>query len=651
MYSAFCNPADVEEFTEEKKGSLLGKRHGKGADFVRAVNEIIDCFEKLKKQDQVSRPTGDEETNITNRNNSEESLTKSVKDVAPVVTYNPLSAMTAHDLNSLTEAAVAAAAEDALHDEKMQLVEAPSSSMFMRTPVSTTSLTENKTEASRSRNTGSKGRKSARILSSSRNDASRPRSTVLPSINKGRSSRRLGVNDRSLRSGRIIKSSDDSEGQDADSIEDSDSEMIVDDSDMHSVDDGRTTNSGSKPVGVEAPFSENNEDETELSDRLDFQSQNIIIKKKRKPNRKRHNIDIVETAKLDIVASDVEVLKIECVSPSCSEKSAERYAKDDGDEHLPLVKRARVRMGRPSPEAEEEVTLLNKEEYKMEVPESLSVLPSEHLGCKVDVPADMESGPIKEDPALSSFSHASPITQPHLWETRKNRVDVEAALPPSKRLHRALEAMSANVAEDSERASNCSPATNIQSNGYGPSSFMENSELSRETESAIESESGAVEYLSNGNSLLSASEFCTVSDMEVSGDDAKAISVVSNCGSTHGIVCTNPELRRDSFDHEVVDNNRLKLSSLNEDPAEDDVDCHSKLDSLNVGEQLPNLHYNTPSLSRSPVDCCKTEFPKLDESATGSDPCIPLDSVKDEGAETHKLKHLQLDENNQDSNR
>ncbi|KAI4365661.1 hypothetical protein MLD38_021626 [Melastoma candidum] len=49
---AFCNPADVEEFSEEKKESLLGKRHGKGADFVRAVREIIESYEKLKQQTQ-----------------------------------------------------------------------------------------------------------------------------------------------------------------------------------------------------------------------------------------------------------------------------------------------------------------------------------------------------------------------------------------------------------------------------------------------------------------------------------------------------------------------------------------------------------------------------------------------------------------------
>ncbi|KAI3449604.1 hypothetical protein Pfo_006269 [Paulownia fortunei] len=628
---AFCNPVDVEEFTEEKKVSLLGKRHGKGADFVRAVNEIIDCFEKLKKQDPVSGANAIEETNITNQNNSEESMTKSMKDEDPVVTVEPLSAGTTNDLNSLTEAAVAAAAEDALHDEEMQLVEAPSNLVFAETPVSSSYLTRNKADVARSRNTGSQRRKSARRLrSSSRIDASRLRSIMLPSINNTRSSRRSGANasqDRSLRrSKRIIKSSDDSEGQDVDSlafvsndsIEESDSEIMSVESDTLSINDGSTVDSGSKPVGAEESFTEKNEGETELSDRLDFRSSNFIIKKKRKPNRKRHNNDTVEAAKLDVVASDAEVPKTECVSPSFIEKSARRYDKDDGDEHLPLVKRARVRMGRPSPAVEEEVTVAHKEEKMFEVPESLSLQSFEPLSCKVDAPADRESVPINEDAALSSLSHVSPAKKPHLWETIKNFVDGEAALPPSKRLHRALEAMSANVAEDCQRASNCSPAANTQSNGYCPSSFLECSELSMGKNAVIELGSGAVEDLSNGNSLLSASEFCIVSNVETSEHDAKTILVVSDCGKTRSIDSTNRELCRDSFEHvEGADSKRLKMFPLDEVPAEIDAEHHVKLHSHNVGEQLAHLNCNTPGLTLSPTD--RSE---LNEAAKGSDPYI-----------------------------
>lgn len=46
--SALCSYTDLEAFTEEKKRSLLSKRHGKGADFLRAVNEIVEAFDSSK---------------------------------------------------------------------------------------------------------------------------------------------------------------------------------------------------------------------------------------------------------------------------------------------------------------------------------------------------------------------------------------------------------------------------------------------------------------------------------------------------------------------------------------------------------------------------------------------------------------------------
>ncbi|KAK3193830.1 hypothetical protein Dsin_025140 [Dipteronia sinensis] len=66
---AFCNHVDVEAFTEDMRQSLLIKRQGKGADFVRAVQEIIDSYEKSKKQDQVDSNSGDDVT-VANGENS-----------------------------------------------------------------------------------------------------------------------------------------------------------------------------------------------------------------------------------------------------------------------------------------------------------------------------------------------------------------------------------------------------------------------------------------------------------------------------------------------------------------------------------------------------------------------------------------------------
>lgn len=57
---AFCNYAELEAFTEEKRRSLLAKRHGKGADFVRAVDEIIDVYDSLKEDSNKLDLTADE---------------------------------------------------------------------------------------------------------------------------------------------------------------------------------------------------------------------------------------------------------------------------------------------------------------------------------------------------------------------------------------------------------------------------------------------------------------------------------------------------------------------------------------------------------------------------------------------------------------
>ncbi|KAL0371340.1 UNVERIFIED_CONTAM: protein HUA2-LIKE 3 [Sesamum angustifolium] len=616
---AFCNPADVEEFTEEKKVSLLGKRHGKGADFVRAVKEIIDCFEKLKEQDQVSRANGTEETNITNINNSEESLTKAVKDEAAVVTVKPLSMGTSNDLNSLTEVAVAAAAEDALHDEEIPLVEAPSNLGLTGSPECTTDLARIKTDVARSQKSGSKRKKPAqRSKSSSRRDASRPE-------------------DRSVRrSKRIMKSSDDSEEEDEDShalesndsIEESGPEIMAVDADRLGANDG-TSNLASK----QEPFTENDEEETELSHRLDFQTNTVILKKKRKCNWKRHHTDTVEAAELNVVTSGAEVLRTGCASPSFSEKLMQQYAKDNGDEHLPLVKRARVRMGRPSPAAEEEITFLHKEDKGSGVPESLTAQPSGPSSREVDAPADGKSGPIKEDQTHGCLSRVSPARKPHFWEARKNFVDGEAALPPSKRLHRALEAMSANVAEVCQRASSCSPAPNTQSNEYFPSSIPEGSELSVEKKAVIESGAGALGNMINGESLSSASEFCAMPNVETSENDAKTIKLVSD----------------------------------------GEIEHHVKLDSLDVGERLAHLDSNALGLKMSPIDHCETEHSELNKNAKESDPDISqmdLDRIKQvaggspnintgirpdfaegEGDGTQKMKNLLSAEDNQDGKR
>ncbi|XP_012829989.1 PREDICTED: HUA2-like protein 2, partial [Erythranthe guttata] len=677
---AFCSPGDVEEFTEQKKLSLLGRRHGKGSEFLRALNEMVDCFEKLKKQDTVTSDNLTEETITTNENNSDESLTKSSNDEAPVVTVKELPSIAMNDLDSLTEAAVAAAAEDETHMEA-----AHSDSGFTSTHVYST---RSKSDAAQSRNIGPQRRISARRLRSClRRDSSRLKNRMLPSFINTRSSRRSGTNalqDKSLRrSKRIMKSSDDSEGHDVDSpafisnksIEDNDSEIMTVDSDRLSLNDGISVDSGCKRVGEE-PFTVKNEVEAELSDRLDFQTNTTIVKKKRKPNRKRHRNDIIVVAKQDEVVSETKVVKTESVSLSFNGEVAERHAKEDGDEHLPLVKRARVRKGRPSPVGDDEGTSLHEEEKTSEVPESPAIQSSLPLNSMVDAPAGGEYATIKIDPANSSLLNASPSRKPQFWEIRKNFVDGEAALPPSKRLHRALEAMCANVAEDSQRASSCSPTVNTHSNECSSSSFVECSELSIEKTVAIELGSGQVDDHCNGDSQTSAYKLNVGLNMVVREKDVDTSTVVSDCETSCAIATSNPDSYKVSVEHvEGADGKRLKMSPLNEHPAETDAGHQYVItNSPNVGEELSDLDHHTPRPTIT-SNCCKDEPSDEKEATRSSDPDIsqmnsasilveqiadgslnidkstPIDSADGGVREPHEMNHVCLSDNNHDIRR
>lgn len=598
LYSAFCNHADVEEFTEEKKVSLLGKRHGKGSDFARALREIVDCFEKLKKQELVTSDNVTEETVTTNGNNSDESLTRSVNDEAAVTIVKH---GFTDDLNSLTEAAVAAAAEDALHDEEMQMEEAYSNSGFTELHVYST---RSKTDATQSRNIGQQRRVSARKLrSSSRVDVGRQQKLTLPPSNNHRNPRRLDANmqDRSLRRSRRVKSSDDYEGNNANSplfpsngsVEENDSEIMTADSDSDSLNNGSSVDSACKLV-EEEPFTEKSEGATELSDRLDFQSNANIIKKKRKPNRKRHRSDLV--TKVDEVVSETEIPKNDCISPCNIEKVAERCPKEDGDEHLPLSKRARVRLGKLSPVGDAETKLDHEEEKTLEFPET-STQSYGLLNAVVQVPPEREVIPVKEDSVVSPLLHGTPDRKPQYLETRKNLVDGEAALPPSKRLHRALEAMSANAAELSQRTSSSSPKVDTSNEGCSPSKKF--SELPKEENSVIDLGSGLAEDYSSGGPLPSASEPYLGLKEEVSERHEVTAEVVFDSCQTSSL---NLESCKDSFQQaEGVESKRLKLSPLNECP--DPV--HQQINPAlpNISEDLSQLDCSKPSSMSSPNGC------------------------------------------------
>ncbi|KAI3760079.1 hypothetical protein L1987_50469 [Smallanthus sonchifolius] len=387
---AFCNPADVEAFTEEKKESLMNKRHGKGADFLRAVREIIDSYEELKKQEQannINNIIG--QTASTNEVKSEECVASSgSKDEAVTPTVD--SCQKISDSLEPNDGVAALLVQDdkktsEWHTSDLAVKKAPLPTTYSRKKYSGT-----------------------QVLSARRSRSSVREGVVL---NNGNllSLSRDGPQKRSKRVRRSPVLSD--EPRSNASPEEKGSEIVTVDSDTKNLNEGNCIQSGYNSIME-------NEYDIQLSQTLEFQNKAVINKKKRKPSRKREFHD-----KLD------KMYKAEPIQNSDIEKIVGKYSKENGDEHLPLVKRARVRMSRTTEP-------VNKPGHDCVVSSGAKDTTQEGL-----------------DPSFTL--HKCSASKPPLREANNVKhfggfVDDEAALPPSKRLHRALEAMSANVAEDKQ---------------------------------------------------------------------------------------------------------------------------------------------------------------------------------------------------------
>ncbi|XP_022758176.1 protein HUA2-LIKE 2-like isoform X1 [Durio zibethinus] len=471
---AFCNPADVEAFTEEKKQSLLIKRQGKGADFVRAVQEIIDSYEKSKKQDEINNHnSSDRVTQANCRNSVDSSASKDLTDTCEATLEFRLGTSNAvtnrNDPGLATEVAQVEPKIDGLC-EKESVSEQPPDMMLVK---ETTMLT---TYSSRKKSGGLRSQKPVaqqkappvrRARSSSRVESSRFQNFMISSndVRTGCDvSGNLIQNGSLRRNKRVRKSADSSESDDVDSsvlmsngsTDDNGSEIATVDSDAVSLNEGSTMDSSSKPEHSE-PVVECLKGDVELSKGLDFQIKAVVIKKKRKQIRKRVNNDSAEPpARTDGETDlDLGINNTRQNFGNTCENLNERYSKDEGDEHLPLVKRARVRMGKLS--AADEFTSSSPTEenpFNEGGVNSLEQM-SPSSTCRNDPSTDRDALALKG--ALVNVSPSKVDTQdqgsrPESWKAVRNQLGClagsEAALPPSKRLHRALEAMSANAAED-----------------------------------------------------------------------------------------------------------------------------------------------------------------------------------------------------------
>lgn len=552
---AFCNPVDVEAFTEDKKQSLFVKRRGKGADFIRAVHEIIDCFEKLKTERPVNGSSTDEVA--VRSDDVVVELTKTHLEGEALNTLESSSKENPGDESEPdfeNEAGAVAAKHDVSHDGEMLSVD-PTSVEIMDEPATKTYSTRRKIVGGRSRN-GAMERRGApsarRLRSSLRVDPEVLHNCLLSSgphsMNAGYGANT--VRDRSARSNKMDgKSSDGLDRNNMEqpafvsngSTEESDSEIATVDSGSFSLNEGSSVESGCKPVYRCAVQCES---EVELSQRLEFQSSAVILKKKRKPNRKRLHTDLTEsstgldkdTAPEMLTARTTDVLPGDPVK--FDEKSSKEL-KEDGDEHLPLVKRARVRMGRSAPEGEVlDNEVLNDAKSPGASDKSLEQVHEGDGSCL------QNSICIKSDSYDSSPSKKCSSKRPPFWEVRKQfggSLDGESALPPSKRLHRALEAMSAYAADDDKQDVDALGKMKTSINGYCSSAKEVCSELSGgielENNSDVGRTGGPASALQEDATIVASAEVLVAQEGLEHLSEMPALTAPLACDSSAKVSC------------------------------------------------------------------------------------------------------------------
>ncbi|KAK1372948.1 Glutathione peroxidase [Heracleum sosnowskyi] len=469
---AFCNPVDVEAFTEDKKQLLKVKHHAKGSDFVLAVNEINEYFAKLKSEDRSTNVT------MPNGSNSAESLAdfyvkgEASKAISGTFRESADSSKVKLDDGITVGEASASEKQDPFHVDKTPSEDPTCNVNEKEMPLPTMYTMKNKKVTQTQNFITEKRVMSAQwSRNSSQVDSHKLRNSIQPSSNIIRTAGIVdqnGMRDASSKIKRIKKSPDLFELNDVDSptfvssssYEENDSETGMADSDTLSFNGGIIVESGYKLAQTESVV-ECSFGDTELIQRPDLQSSAVIVKKKRKPSKKRANSGTNERIigrfqKQPELETETEEHTAGQILPSNNKDWDAKYINEVGDEHLPLLKRARVRMGGPSSEVEEPDSSVQLEEKPSEVSDCRMVQLKAPLNSEVDSALDRNPSVGMEGFDNSSMTKNFPLNNAPHGEVKKffgRPLDVEAALPPSKRIQRALEAMSANVSEDVQETS------------------------------------------------------------------------------------------------------------------------------------------------------------------------------------------------------
>lgn len=437
---AFCNYADLEAFTEEKKKSLLLKRHGKGTDFGRAVKEIIEIYDSMKEEDNNT-------TGLTPANNSNSLDTAGPEEGSELANDNrlegnPASSMD-HSMTSTPGSNIAA-----LESEHCVVNSAPDG------PASSYSK-KRQNNAQQQDSCAHDNIASPQRLRSSLGADLRTRDSY-------------GLNDPNLPSVSMISD---------DKLEDSSRHKCIGDERpnlnflsaakdvilyhssggssqsgaLENCNDERNSSSAAiagDTLNVEVSQTRVLNKEDKLNGTHDLSmSTPVTFKRKRKPG-----MDVNNSITSVVPSMDEDLQLKSSGNLADSPNSGNEVNKSDGDDHLPLVKRARVR-GRPlledststvdEPDISDNKTELPARANQYNKHDLPSVGLKDHAADKVPPGMDPSS---KADLSLAS-GEVQTACKNKEYQSKVLTMDGEAALPPSKRLHRALEAMSANAAE------------------------------------------------------------------------------------------------------------------------------------------------------------------------------------------------------------
>ncbi|RWW49629.1 hypothetical protein BHE74_00044169, partial [Ensete ventricosum] len=478
LCSAFCNYADIEAFTEEKKKSLLLKRQGKGSDFVRAVDEIIDIYETSKKPDLYESNSGNvkvepcaENLKLVGTRSNSFSFRNRLELGSHVDSDRKLeTACDLEETNDMVGSEEVSATSTADDSQKDLVIDEPLQMVNVLDQLRQNSL-------------------GASITSKKKRfrDDSQDSSFLQKSVPSRRGFRSSLVADSSI-------------AQESTSVYDSDlsGDLIPDvilglnaeskskqhashTSNFHVMDvacaasmpsNGCREETGTEIVAKDYEACQLNigvvesrclheastngclGDKDKLNRNIELATK-FSVHTKIKSNRKQVN-DAAECAVLN-KEDDLQVV-LGSSPPNSFKEMKEINQKADGDEHLPLVKRARVRMGKPVAEETQHGELICGDE-KLETSTVVNNCDEQHTSPTFTNTSVLEGTLLtgKEDLNSSLLNSCSPPSGKVLmfWKAKNYQLkdcmlDVEAALPPSKRLHRALEAMSANATEATE---------------------------------------------------------------------------------------------------------------------------------------------------------------------------------------------------------